>query len=822
MERRETLLDLFASFQDRTGPFLVTDDGLRIRRFTYQETALAAQSFARRLTGAGVGKGDKVLLWGENRAEWVAAFWGTLLAGAVLVPVDYRASYELVERIQAQVRAKAILIGDRVVWPEHSETAPWRLAGLDLRGAPASLPIASGDAAAVEVVKDDLAEIIFTSGTTGDPKGVLLTHRNILANLVPVEREILKYRKWGRPFFPLRFLNLLPLSHMFGQAMSIFIPPMLPGVTVFMESQNPAEIARQLRRERISVIVAVPQMLEILKTYVLSLYPELATIPAKEGPWWRRWWRYRQVHRHFGWKFWAFVVGAAPLPVELEDFWNRLGFLVIQGYGLTETAPIVTLNHPFHTRRGTVGKPISGVELKLAPDGEILVRGDNVTQGYFGRQAQAEFENGWLHTGDIGEMDPEGRLIIRGRKKDVIVTSSGMKVFPEDVEQVLKRIPGVRDAAVVGPDQVHAVLVLAPDSDAGQVVRQANQGLEEHQYIRNVSLWPDGELPHAEGTGKLKRRLVAEWVHSGGTKSPVRAANPLEALLGQYAAGQTVQSDTKLEDLALSSLDRVDLMVSLGISESRFQQARTVADLEDVMKPIQNALPVADYDEIPEWPRSAWARAIRDASLATWILPLGRLFIRMRVTGLEHLKELPPAVIFASNHQSHLDGSSILFALPFRWRRRVAIAASKEFFAPHFHPEKYGLGRRLASGLGYYLASLFFHVFPLPQREAGAMGALQHAGRLLSDGWCVLIFPEGDRSDAGEILPFQPGVGMMASRLGVPVVPVRLEGLDKILHKSWKMARPGRASIRFGSPLHLEGDDYAELARRVERAVREL
>jgi len=815
VERRETLLDLFDSFRDRKEPFLVSDDGLRLRRFTYEETAQAAQALAQRLAAAGVGKGDKVLLWGENRAEWVVAFWGTLLAEAVVVPVDYRASYDLVQRIQTQVEAKVILIGDHVMWPEGAGTVPWRLADLDWHAA--STP------PAVSIVKDDLVEIIFTSGTTGDPKGVLITHRNILANLVPVEKEILKYRGWGRPFFPLRFLNLLPLSHMFGQAMSMFIPPMLPGVTVFMDSQNPAEIMRQVRTQRVSVIVAVPQMLDILKNYVLSLHPWIATTPADGASWQRRWWRYRRIHRLFGWKFWAFVVGAAPLPVELEEFWGRLGFVVVQGYGLTETAPIVTLNHPFHTRRGTVGKPIAGVEVKLAPDGEILVRGDNVTQGYLGSHAPpADFENGWLRTGDIGEMDADGQLIIRGRKKDVIVTSAGMNVFPEDVEEVLKRIPGVRDAAVVGPDQVHAVLVLAPGTAPAEVVSQANQGLEAHQRIQRVSVWPEGDLPRAEGTGKLKRRAVAEWVRSGGVHKPEGAAHPLERLLTQYAAGQEVQADTRLEDLALSSLDRIDLMVKLGISEPHFQQAKTVAELEALAGNTQSGQPAPEAEEIPRWPRSAFARVIRDASLPTWILPFNWLFTRPRVTGLEHLNELQPPLIFAANHQSHLDAPTILSALPFRWRRRVAIAASKEFFAPYFHPEKFGLARRLISGLGYYLGALFFHAFPLPQREAGAMAALQHAGRLVSDGWCVLIFPEGERTDAGEILPFHAGVGMMASRLQVPVVPVRLEGLDKILHKTWKMALPGRASIRFGSPLRLEGDDYAALARKVEQAVRDL
>ena len=192
-----------------------------------------------------------------------------------------------------------------------------------------------------------------------------LTHQNILANIVPVEREIVKYRTYGRPFFPLRFLNLLPLSHMFGQAMATFIPPILPGITVFMRGYNPSEIVKQIRTRRISVLVCVPKMLEVLRDHLRYVVPDIFEHPAKTEHVALRWWRYRRVHRLFGMKFWAFVVGAAPLDPELEAFWSRLGFLVIQGYGLTETAPIVTLNHPFRARQGTVGTPIGGVEVKI-------------------------------------------------------------------------------------------------------------------------------------------------------------------------------------------------------------------------------------------------------------------------------------------------------------------------------------------------------------------------------------------------------------------------------------------------------------------------
>ncbi len=190
--------------------------------------------------------------------------------------------------------------------------------------------------------------------------------------------------------------------------------------------------------------------------------------------------------------------------------------------------------------------------------------------------------------------------------------------------------------------------------------------------------------------------------------------------------------------------------------------------------------------------------------------------------GLENLRGLEPPVIFASNHQSHFDVPAILSALPSKWRYRVAPAMAKEFFDAHFHPAGYPLRRRFTNSLNYTLASLVFNAFPLPQRESGTREALGYAGDLAADGNCILIFPEGKRTDAGEVLPFQPGVGMLASRLRIPVVPVRIEGLERVLHKSAKFPAPGRVSIKFGPPLKLEGEDYAVLAKRIEEAVRSL
>ena len=307
------------------------------------------------------------------------------------------------------------------------------------------------------------------------------------------------------------------------------------------------------------------------------------------------------MHRAFGWKFWAAVVGAAPLDPGLEEYWGRLGFLVVQGYGLTETAPIVTLNHPLKTRRGSVGKPIAGVEVKIADDGEILVRGDNVTKGYYGApEATAQaFEDGWLHTGDIGGTDEQGRIYIKGRKKEMIVTPEGLNVFPEDVERALTAIAGVRDAAVVGrtwggEERVHAVVVpdpgITPGVDLDAIVQRANQALGDHQKIRSASIWPGAELPRTDGTRKLKRREVKRWVDGDTTSTPVasadRRAATVLAAVQRFAPGRAdVGPDTMIETLGLSSLERVELLMALEehaqttIDESAFAEATTVADL---------------------------------------------------------------------------------------------------------------------------------------------------------------------------------------------------------------------------------------------------
>ncbi|MCC7242534.1 MAG: AMP-binding protein [Acidobacteria bacterium] len=892
-----TLVDVFRLLERQRGEFVIHDDGYRVRRFSYPQVTRAARGFAARLAAAGVGRGDKVLVWGENSAEWLACYWGAVISGVIVVPIDYRSSEAFAHKVAGIVQASAVLVGREVgeegpdrqdleagknrrdlepakerrdfetaknrrdfeTAKERRDFSPgvslfspgvplWRFHDFDW--------IADGPMPSIDIGRDDIAQIVFTSGATAEPKGVVVRHKNLLANLVPVAHEVAKYKKYATPFLPVRFLNLLPLSHLFGQSMATNIPPLVNGTVVFMHSFNPHDIVDRVREWRVSIVVCVPKMLDVLRDHAVRLDPTVAAPPPGLSIA-ARWWRYRGVHRAFGLKFWGFVVGAAPLGAELEDYWKRLGFVVIQGYGLTETAPIVTLNHPFKTSTGSVGTPVAGVEIKVAGDGEILVRGDNVTEGYYAAEGEeaggppapgstgpdlrrtpelrTRDAEGWLHTGDIGELDAQGRLFIRGRKKEMIVTPEGLNVFPDDVERELEAVPGVVESAVVGhheagraDERVHAVLVLEPGVDSDEVIARANAGLLDHQRIRSFSVWLAGPLPRTEGTRKLKRSAIRKWVDAGAVPLAPQAGDGLESLLARFAGGRPVGGDTSLEALGLSSLERVELMVALEdrfqtrIDETKFAEARTLDELKTLVEQAPSELLVEEPVSFPRWNRRPLVRWIRRLSLATWILPLARVFAWVGVSGLEHLERLEGPVVFAANHQSHMDVPVILAALPGRWRARVAPAMAKEFFKAHFHPAQFTTREVITNRLNYYLAAFFFGAFPLPQREAGARQTLRYIGEVTGDGFSVLIFPEGGRSDTGDIKAFRGGIGMIGSRLEVPVVPVRLDEVDKVLHPSWKMARPGRCFVTFGAPLRLEGDDYAGLARQVEEAVRRL
>src|SRR5258707_6582358 len=400
-------------------------------RRSYGHGAGMAVSFSPRLGGRENGHGGPVMLLGGNYAEGVAAFFGCMLRGAVAVPMDRIAAQDFAQRVADDVEAKLVvcsaalagLAGDR----PHLELETLGNSLAHLSAAPYAPQVLD---------RDDTAQIVFTSGTTAEPRGVVLSHGNLLASVDPIEREIPKYRKYERIFHPVRFATMLPLSHVFGQFLGMFIPPLIGGTVIFQDSLKPNEIIASIKRERISVLVAVPRVIESVQRKIGHDFPGLQDklVNAEKKHFLLRWLRFQRVHRMFGWKFWALISGGAALDQQTEESWRKLGYVVIQGYGLTETSSLISLNHPFKVGRRSIGKVLPGREMKLDPEsGEILVRGANVARQYWQGKGLKPVtgEEGWFRTGDLGSMDEEGNLYFKGRSKNVIVTPAGLKIYPE-------------------------------------------------------------------------------------------------------------------------------------------------------------------------------------------------------------------------------------------------------------------------------------------------------------------------------------------------------------------------------------------------------
>ncbi|MGQ9663073.1 MAG: AMP-binding protein, partial [Kiritimatiellia bacterium] len=602
-------------------------------------------------------------------------------------------------------------------------------------------------------------------------------------------------------------------------------------------------LARLLKREKILCLFAVPRLLtdlaqylrrEMAASYGAGRFERLFVIMTNRKSW-RRIVAFRRVHSFLGWRFWAFVVGGAATDPETIEFWRRLGYVVLQGYGLTETAPIVTVNNPFGPSLYSVGRPVGGQDVRLAPDGEILVRGENVTVGYFddSDRTQQVFENGWFKTGDIGEFDEFGHLHIKGRKKDMIVTDEGMNVFPEEVERELNRHPLVRDSCVVGRRLrnrlvLHAVLLLRdPATDPERIIQEVNPRLEVHQKLASASVWSFPDFPRTP-TQKVKRGEV-ERVLAGAALSSrdTKEADRLEAIvevLGQGAA--TVPENAQLEkDLGLSSLDRVELAclveerLGIQVDDTAIHAATSVAELKRL---IETAPREGRPIPFPWWPRWWPVRMFRVAALHGLGFPILRTMCRVEARFFCDVNKLRPPLIFISNHTSHLDTPAILRALPYHLRVRLAPAMTTKYFAAYIEKERHPFWERTKTGLAVRFLFAMGNVYFLPP-TAGFRQTLEHTGRLVAAGYCPLVYPEGQISLTGRIDRFKPGIGMMVRAMQVPVVPIFVTGLAEILPPAarWPRRR-GKGTVVFGSPLTFSTQTNEEIARTLESAVRHL
>ena len=540
----ETLLDLVddavARFGDRPALAIRREDGTTTG-WTYRELGERSRAAAFRLRALGLEPGDRVLTWSPSAPELAATYIGAMRAGVIYVPLDLRMSRDAVEGIVRTSGAKHLVIG---TGQDAPDPAAFGLEGFastavdTIGGAPADLPPdwqAQLDAWP-RPHPPDLVQLIFTSGTTGTPKGVMLAHDNLLASNQTFHRII--------PPMEHRIVSLLPLSHLLEQAVGLFYALSVGASVLYVRSRNPRVIFDALRAHRVTSMVVVPQVLdlfwsaierEVEKSGRMKIFDRLRSI-GRRLPMTIRRILFRRVHAQLGGAFRLFVSAGAFLPPALQQAWEDMGVIVVQGYGATETGTGSATTLDDHGL-GTVGKPPAGIDMRLATDGEVQFRGPTLFKGYWDapdKTAAAFTDDGWYMTGDVGHFDARGRLILSGRKRDMIVLPNGFNIYPEDIENAL-RIAGQRDSIVLEakPGRIEAIL-LAPSSSpirsAGEslafdpsapppevratldaAVKDANASLGANQHLSGWRLWPASDFPRTH-TLKVKRDLVRAWV----------------------------------------------------------------------------------------------------------------------------------------------------------------------------------------------------------------------------------------------------------------------------------------------------------------------
>ena len=822
-----TLIDLFATFEalgDKT--VFINRTGVRRMTVSYRELHVLALKMANLLAQSGVSPGDRVLLWGPNSSWWGVAYWGIIIRGAVAVPVDFMSDLARAESIRTLTGAALVL---------QSRFKPERLAvasSLFLEDLQYLLQDVDPIREIATVAPENTAQLIYTSGTTGNPKGVVLTHKNLVANMTQINDAV--------PIITPRFnfLSLLPLSHMFEQMGGFFTPLYRGAAIVYLRTLKPSAIMEALGEEDISVIMSVPRLMQLLKTTVereveekhLSVpFKHLAGFAAGLPAGLRRS-VFFPVHNKFGRNFTVFVSGGAPLDPEVFNFWRNMGFTVLEGYGLTETSPVLCVNTMERQVAGSVGPPMPGVQIRVE-DKEVQVRGDNVFPGYYQNEQasrDAFAADGWFRTGDLGEIGPDGWLTIKGREKELIVTGAGVNVYPDEVEAILNKITGVKESCVIGVEksggeEVHAVLLLDGNGPAPEeIIAQANNSLDTLHRITGYTVWNEPEFPKTT-TLKIKKFAVKEAIKKGAEEGDTSVSrdtliNLLARVTGTEAA-QIREESLLVTDLGLTSIDRVELVsfleqeYRLDIEDSRIGPETRVSDLRTMIAKREK---LTRHDHFRFWTNNRFFTGVRTVWNLLVHAPLFRRFVTLEVRGVENLENLAGPVFFVANHLSYLDHPSVMAALPPEMRRRTATAAWEEFFFGEYQGVK-----RLVRRLSYEYATVLFNLFPLPQTQ-GFSGSLRYMGRLADAGINILIFPEGGHSRDGKMQPFQLGLGLMVKELGIPVVPIRIRGTDQVLPPDAGFPVRGPVTVTFGAPLRFRTEEPAEIVEMSRLAVERL
>lgn len=782
----------------------------RIQSYTYSDLYNLTLKSASFFLEKGLKKGDKILIYGENCPEWVVMLFTCAMTGFVLVPIDRKSPVDFAKKILEQTETKWVITDQ--LFPQRKGVKQLRLDSLFSH-------ISSSEPSRLEkanlmISGDDVLEILYTSGTTAEPKGVVIHHRNMVLNIWAVRQRLIYEKSY-------RFLSMLPLSHIFEQNVGCLSIFRFGGHIVYTNQVRFSRILEILREEKISHLIAIPAILKNFQTKILEqvsvnkqtkffnmLLKICGTLPIP----FRRMLTY-PIRKKLGNHLKAFICGGAPLNIKTETFWEDLGILVVTGYGLTETCAMSSGNTFHHRKKGSVGKPMPKQSIMLGPQNEILLGGENVISSYYKSPelTKQSFYNGWYRSGDVGRFDEDGNLYIVGRLKEMILTENGLNIFPSDIEDVLHLFPEVKECVVFEDPDAHGKLLAAIipafpnlENKLHQIRTTANQSLAPHQQINLLFLWKESSFPKTTSL-KIKRKELPKLYRQNALTrtSDLSSKSPLIQILSRITKIPTkdIQPNSKLStDLGLDSLNLVELIIQLEsqyhtqIDEGKIEPNTDISQLEKLIAISKNLPPPPSLPALyHKWPIRFLGRCLYSV--------IQHFFINRKIK--VNIKEEIPSIstdkptIFIANHTSHLDTFAILATLPSYFKKRLVIAAAADYF----------FGKTKKRNL--IMNPLVLPIIPF-HREKYFSENLKNIGESFRRGKHLLIFPEGTRSRTGKLGSFKPGIAMIAKEMNAQVIPIYIQGAYELWPASQTKPTKGTISVRYGTPISFSERDSLE------------
>ena len=782
--------------------------------YTYNQFLQQTQCYADAFSAKA--KPSKVLIYAENSDQWIFAFYGGIRTGAILVPVDALSTTKELAYILQDCK------------PECVFTEPGKI---DIVNEALSLAnhtceiITAHDIVAKENVpvtdivvenEDKTIAIIYTSGTTGSPKGVMLSTKNIRFNINSVSVDVPIYNAQRN------VMILLPLHHVFP-LLGTMIAPLSIGTSVYIAESLAAEsILGTLQRGKISLFIGVPRLYEILVKSIMNtinsslitkaLYKLAKTINSPKFSKFI----FKKVHTKFGGHIDYLVSGGASLPTDIGESLKVLGFQVLEGYGMTETAPMICFTRPWNIRVGYVGEPLKGIDVKIADNGEICVKGDNVMQGYYNRPEETAqiIQDGWLHTGDMGVID-EKCLKITGRIKEIIVTANGKNINPEEVEQeILKESPCIKEIGVFLKDTVLQCIIVPQMSELREnanenineilrsEIEKYNYSVAPYKRIKNIHIY-SGELPKTR-LMKIQRykleTLISQKSEKDNTETEVPRSEVytrLKKFIDTEINGNAKENDHFEIDLAIDSLGKIALLTfveqnfKVPITEAQLDEINTLGKLSAYIEKHKteggtNAniswkeiLSTKKYNT--KIPKAGIIQAIC-SHLVRFLMYTFYMFNYKKHGKFDMPKQ--PCIIVA-NHRSALDGYFITSKLAPR------VVKNTFFFAKEQH---------LHSKFAHFMARKNNVI--LMDINKNVRDSLQQMAAVLQKGKNVIIFPEGTRSNDNKLNTFKDSFAILSKELNIPIIPVAISGSERAVFKKISFPRPfAKISVDFLRPV---------------------